>query len=290
MHGFFAYPSNPRDIGETISEAVSHVDGLSTWEQMDIPGRFITDPIFERIGEADYLAADITRLNFNVLYEIGYAIGKKRRLFLVRNGALKGDDEAVREVGIFDTIGYHSYSSSHTLILSLTNLSTATPFPLHEGEINKGQPVYLVLPKSKTDFELRIQSRLDVAKLNFRFYDPVEHGRMNGRDVIKQVVTSRGVVIPFLSSNRIDSAHHNYRAAFVAGLAHGLGKVYLLLQKGEDHVPLDYRDLVTPIQRVNQIDTYISGFAPMIAEQFSTTRHVWAYPEATIMGLRNRYL
>jgi hypothetical protein len=112
MEGFFAYPSSPRDIGEVVTEAARHVNGLITWEQNDIAGRFLIDPIFEKIAQADYLAADITRLNFNVSYEIGYAIGKARRVYLVKSSAIQGDDDQIQEVGIYDTIGYETYTSN----------------------------------------------------------------------------------------------------------------------------------------------------------------------------------
>src|SRR3954469_23472144 len=105
MEGFFAYPSYPRDMGEVISMVAPHIPGMTTWEQLDIPGRFIIDPIFEKIGDSDYLAADITKINLNVTYEIGYALGKQRRVFLVKYGAIQGDDKEYREAGIFDTIG-----------------------------------------------------------------------------------------------------------------------------------------------------------------------------------------
>ena len=78
---------------------------LVPWEANDVAGYCLTDPVLERIGSADIILADITRLNFNVTYEIGYAIGKQKRVYLVRNKALTPDDKLVREVGIFDTLG-----------------------------------------------------------------------------------------------------------------------------------------------------------------------------------------
>src|SRR5690348_14193944 len=115
MQGFFAYPSSPSDIGEVVTSAAQHIDGMTTWEQLDIPGRFLIDPIFEKIVDADYLAADITKLNFNVSYEIGFAIGKQRRVILVKSGAIDSDTEAIRDIGIFDTIGYKTYTTSAQL-------------------------------------------------------------------------------------------------------------------------------------------------------------------------------
>jgi energy-coupling factor transporter ATP-binding protein EcfA2 len=67
---------------------------------------------------------------------------------------------------------------------------------------------------------------------------------------------------------RTDAPVHNFRAAFVAGLAIGMGKPLLLLQEGEEPVPLDYRDLVKVYYVPEQIDGHIAEFATEVAAQF----------------------
>ena len=49
--------------------------------------------------------ADITYLNLNVVYEIGFAIGKSKRAFLVRHKFTAGDLLVAKAVGIFDSSG-----------------------------------------------------------------------------------------------------------------------------------------------------------------------------------------
>jgi hypothetical protein len=58
----------------------------------------------------------------------------------------------------------------------------------------------------------------------------------------------------------VDARVHNLRAAFLAGLAHGMEKPLCLMQSGEDPVPLDYRDLVQAYRHPNQIDEIIEQF------------------------------
>jgi hypothetical protein len=98
LSGFIVYPSEPYEIGETIKLAVDKLvkdygcNSYATWEANDIAGRFVVEPILEKIQQVECLVADITKLNFNVTYEIGYAIGRKKRLILVRNKAFRGTD------------------------------------------------------------------------------------------------------------------------------------------------------------------------------------------------------
>ena len=85
LKGFFAYASNPPEIGQTIEAAVKTANASSafvveTWRALDIPGHFISEMVIEGIDNCDFLVADISVLNFNVTYEIAYAIGRGKRV------------------------------------------------------------------------------------------------------------------------------------------------------------------------------------------------------------------
>jgi hypothetical protein len=64
---------------------------------------------------------------------------------------------------------------------------------------------------------------------------------------------------------------HNIRVAFLAGLAEGFGKVSLVLQDGEEPVPLDCRDLVTVFMEPPGVDEPISEFATRVTEAMQQT-------------------
>jgi hypothetical protein len=77
---------------------------LNPWEQSDIAGRPLMAPIFEGIATSSLLIADVTVLNFNVAYEVGYAIGTAKRAYLIRHTGIDADENVIRRVGIFDTL------------------------------------------------------------------------------------------------------------------------------------------------------------------------------------------
>ena len=77
-----------------------------------VPGNPLVSPILERIDESPFVIADITYLNLNVVYEIGFTIGRCKRAFLVRHLGTDGDKDISNAVGIFDTLGYHEYENS----------------------------------------------------------------------------------------------------------------------------------------------------------------------------------
>src|SRR5438045_4013712 len=92
--GFVAYPSHPKIVSDPIRAAIAILKGsptapsLTGWEENDIAGRFIIEPILSKIDQGNLLVADITRLNFNVVFEIGYAIGRRKRVVLTRNASI----------------------------------------------------------------------------------------------------------------------------------------------------------------------------------------------------------
>jgi hypothetical protein len=276
MSGLVAYPSEPADIGRTISRSLEKlhqqdsIRQLLSWEESDIPGRFISTEVLKNIESGTIFIADITRLNFNVVFEIGYAIGYKKRAILVRNEVIRPDSDLIRSVGIFDTLGYAKYTDSSSLVSIISEITDLNPLHFDENDTSTKTPVYLLLPQMKGDIETHLIARLKKGRLFYRSFDPEEHVRLSALEAIENVSISHGVVIPLLPTHYSNSEIHNIRAAFVAGLAQGMRKLLLFLQTGDDPIPLDYRDLVSSFKFPNQIDEYVHEFGIAITESLES--------------------
>lgn len=72
-------------------------------------------PILDRISNAPALAADVTYLNLNVTYEVGFAIGQSKRVLLTRSRAFSGDIDLANDIGLYDTLGRHEYDTFEQL-------------------------------------------------------------------------------------------------------------------------------------------------------------------------------
>jgi hypothetical protein len=270
--GFYAYAATPAGIGQTIEQAVKAVNvssrmEVSTWKALDIPGHFISEKVLEGIDKCTFLVADISVLNFNVTYEIGYAIGKNKRILLTKNKSIREGIPTIREVGIFDTLGYTEYQNSTELSEFISSSNHSSPLNI-PSKINIKSPVYLLEGMHKTDWASRIVSRIKKARFLFRSFDPNEQPRLSANEAIDQVAQSHGVVAPLLSSSTVGYEVHNMRGAFIAGLADGLGRALCILQNGDDPVPLDYRDFVHTTYHPNDINEHIADFAGKVAEAF----------------------
>ena len=270
---FFAFPDKPPRVGETIETAARNGverTSVETWEETDIIGRFIGFEVLNKIDAHLCMGADVTYLNFNVTYEVGYAIGRRRRLILTRNRSLEDDAHLRTDLGIFDTLGYSDYENSEELRSVLEGVKDSTPLTFDDSEINAQAPVYLLEPKFKTDQATRMIARVKKARLFYRSFDPNEQPRLSAYDAITNVAQSAGVVLLLARLEDADAQLNNLRVAFLAGLARGMSKITTILQDGDAPVPIDYRDLVVPFTHPDQIDEAIESFAVRTVEAMQT--------------------
>lgn len=146
--GFYAYASSPNEVGETIERGTQSANRFSidteikTWRSLDIPGHFISEQVLLGIDEADFLIADISTLNFNVTYEVGYAIGKNKRVLLTRNSSIRETYPTIKDVGIFDTLGYSQYQNSTELARLLVSAHKDSPLETNFKKTPKLQYSY----------------------------------------------------------------------------------------------------------------------------------------------------
>lgn len=105
--GFFAYGSKPEHCGEFIEEAIKkihksgHLVFIKSWKAMSVAGKFIISEILREIEKADFLCADLTGLNENVLFEIGFAIGKNKPIWLIQDTSIIESFNRFKELNFF---------------------------------------------------------------------------------------------------------------------------------------------------------------------------------------------
>ncbi|MFY4729590.1 hypothetical protein [Nitrospira sp. BLG_2] len=115
------------------------------WEYNDVPGAPLISPILEKIDESPFIVADITYLNANVVYEVGFAIGRRKRAFLVRHSDTVGDKDLAKHAGIFDTLGYFEYVNADELKQRLAAHIDNAPLPFGTV-LDHLAPIYIVEP------------------------------------------------------------------------------------------------------------------------------------------------
>lgn len=285
---FVAFPNAPANLKECIIRSIKTANEIDKtlafqgWPENDVPGRPLVDSILSSIKDAPFIVADVTILNFNVTYEIGFAIGMKKRVYLVRNSTFDNrNDTDVSRIGIFDTLGYKTYENSSSLAKLITSGIDQTLSEINPPLDHKA-PVYLLESPFQDDAMGRIISRIKKARLQYRSFSPSEETRMAAPEVIKHVASSHGVVVPLLISTMRDANIHNIRAAFLAGLAHGMEKPTLILRREDALDPLDIRDFSKTYKWDTDIDDLISNFAPEVVESMQALDPIDIPPAGTL--------
>lgn len=275
VKAFFAYPSSEADVVSAIHDCKTRLSlsrrdlELHLWEENEISGRPLTDPIFERIAAADMLFADVTVMNFNVTFEIGYAVGLGKRVHLVRDENIDRQSSLVTRIGIFDTLGFRGYREGSSLATILKDAQSDKSLPL-SSKINTKAPVYVLNTPQSNAPMLAISGRVKKARLGFKSFIPQEESRLSAIKAVDDVSSCLGVIVPLLPTSFTDAETHNIRAAFVAGMAYGLGKVTLILQPPDGPAPLDIRDMVKTFAQADDIATHIAEFALDVTERLQT--------------------
>jgi len=119
--GFFAYPSNPPLIGETIRTAVEIINNggfgnVITWENLIVGGKDMIQEIIRAIDNAQFFCVDLTGLNLNVMFEFGYAIARNKPIFPILDNSFPANNNLFDQLRMLTTIAYTPYQNHRQIV------------------------------------------------------------------------------------------------------------------------------------------------------------------------------
>jgi hypothetical protein len=243
--GFFAYSSNPPHCGEFIEEAIKdihksgHLVSLKSWKVMSIAGKFIISEILKEIESSDFICADLTGLNENVLFEIGFAIGKGKPVWLIQDTSITESHNRFKELNFLTTIGYSSYTNSKDIVNSFLNskaylneTNVLNTFENVNTELVSENALLYLKSQYDTNYNQYITNTITDYKLPTVIDDATEVKVQPVSWYFNQVQNVPAVLVEFSSTYRSGHELHNAKCAFVAGLSIGLGlKVQMVAEK-----------------------------------------------------------
>jgi hypothetical protein len=262
---FIAYPAQPADLTSPIAAAAEalggQLKGITVWPALAPYGANIPDEVRNAIRECDVFFADITRPNLNVYYEIGFAIGLGKTFLPIINGSFANSTSSAKSIGLFANIGYQVYDNNSQLAQIIGRTPKNPLLDLYSQGINYSQPVYLLDTLKKTDFRNAVVSAVKSSRSHFRSFDPVETPRISVVQLVAEISSSSGVIIPYLGEHVVGSDLHNLRGALIAGLANGLGRQSLIVtDQKEDVGPTDYNEEIIVAPDQSRIFDVVSSF------------------------------
>lgn len=174
LRGLFPYPAEPESLAATIEGAVRllrFADQKSvwkTWKDLHIGGQIVFCSICKHMRFAGGVVADVTTLNFNLLFEIGFALGLEIPIWPIRDTTFIKDRQSYDELGLLDTVGYLDFQNSETLANALSGTWPPRVIPAPVVGISREAPLYVLKGHIDTEGAVRLLSTLKKSALRFR--------------------------------------------------------------------------------------------------------------------------
>lgn len=283
VHGFFAYPSSPQ-IAEVIRNGVSKINEtglvhLRTWESCNVGGKLVITEICNAIDDAPLFCADLTSLNHNVMFELGFAIARNKRIWPIIDPSVVETKADFAKLKLLTTVGYSSYCNSNDLQaqfltdkpwteLNSTVFETAIKPSL--STTNVETILYLKsrhITESSTSLSKELANASKAMRLPLITDDPRETAIAPLAWYGEQSYVARCVVVHLINQSREGAHLHNAKCSFVGGLAYGFGKPILMLAQGDYLAPLDYRDLLRNYQTSTEAERHLHSWILALTQQ-----------------------
>jgi len=265
VNGFFAYPSEPRSVKDAILQAIHDLNGLPGevklhgWEDCRVGGKVVITAICQGIDECELFCADLTGVNPNVMFELGYAIARDRRIWLTLDPSFEESTRAFQQFQVLTTVGYAEYKNSRDILQNFmseqpwTDLADTIFKNEIEPQVSSSDPTVLLYMKHRHETEAARRVTKEVRKaaqtaMRVVVHDPTESSVQTLAWYGQKTFSALGVLMHLCEQNRNGAQIHNARYALVAGLAHGFGKPLLMLADSSYDAPIDYRDMLVKYQ------------------------------------------
>ena len=264
--GTFLYPARPVQIAATIEAAVQQLRQRApdrtwrTWREFDAAGQIIFTGICKALRFSQGIIADVTTLNFNLLFEIGFAIGLEQPIVPIRDTTIVTNRDDFRDLGLLDTIGYIDFQNAEALATAILDRWPFQAIPAPPVAIDRDQPLYVVKAPISTEGHVRLMSTLRKSPLHFRTFDIVETPRLSLHELRRQINSSLAVMAHMISPSREGALVHNARCALVGGIAMAANKAVFLLQEDVVQQPIDYRDVIASYTSPDQVSRSVEPF------------------------------
>jgi hypothetical protein len=229
---FAAYPSSPVDRAESIEKAIEEIRvggvvDIAGWKSLAISGRVVISAICDQIKTSEIFIADVTGLNPNVLFELGYAIAHKKRVWLLLNQHIERAQVFFNRFQLLTTVGYAPYSNSREIVEQFyrdgpynnVDQNLYEELLIAAGPPSKKDALLYLRCDVDTEASLRVARRISTGPIRSVIDDPQEVRRQPFSWYVQQVTSAFGVVCHFLSTEYRDWELHNAKHALVAGLA-----------------------------------------------------------------------
>ncbi len=221
---------------------------------------FISKEVLGAIDLCEILAADLTYFNHNVMFELGYAIAKKKEIIVFLNGNIEGASKKYSESFIKD-LKYQPLSNSKDVISAIKQHESNKDF------MEKQIKLKTLTPKAKGIFHIESQVNnqpsIDLGILLMMYNEnqgidiisddrsEVQYQPLNW--YFSNIYQANLILIHLVGDNIVNHQDINAFNSFWAGVSCGFDQHTLLVAPSEFKAPLDYYDILIQYKDNNQL-------------------------------------
>lgn len=279
--GFFAYGSQYASSGECIEEAIEQINKggevvITSWRELQTTGRFIVSEVIDAIDNSDFFCCDLTGLNDNVLFELGYALARKKPIFIINDVSHEDSVKKFKELNLLSTIGHIRYTNTSDIVNGFYKEKPYDPIGNLWNELTKtivpdkdSKAILVLNSQIETNYNLEIINQVDYFNFPKIVDDSSENVILPISWYIQKLHSVPSVLIQFSSQSRSGYEIHNSKCALVAGMAIGLElRTQLIAEKPYD-TPLDFRDLLKKFSNRNECSTHVKDFLSLLQKDIA---------------------
>ena len=265
---FFAYQSIEKsmtcDNVDAIQNLAKYLGSKAvTWEKMKTNGKLINRQILLEIDRAETFSCDLTYLNPNVFFELGYAIGKRKPLFIMINTKVKDAVSNYSNICILKGIGYASFNNADDLKRKLNNIDKNYILLDHfnlSKETSNTIDIFYIKSSANSQAEMDTITFIKDSMYTQICDDKSEISYQPLEWYLESINKCKYLIIHLASIDKV-SPIDNCVNSLYAGLGYALDKKILLLAPKPYYAPIDYNDIlieyISAQDCVNKIESWL---------------------------------
>jgi hypothetical protein len=285
---FFAYPSKPQSFSEVIENAIQKINETKTvdatsWKKLSVTGKLVIHEICRAIDFNDIFVCELTNLNPNVLFELGYAIARNKRVWILLDPSIPFSESQYKQVKMLTSVGYAKYQNSYDIV---TQFFTEKPFQ-SEGKtlfeeviapaiLTVTRPPSLVYLKSavNTEASAKLSRRIGNSLIPVVTDDPSEIPIQTLSWYAENIYNSMAVIIHLLDDRRAQLFPlQNAKYSFVSGLAWGSKKKILMIAHAPYEPAFDYQELCCVHESAAECIAKVEDWLEPIEREYNKKQH-----------------
>ena len=291
---FFAYPSRSPTLKEAIHGAVPELNekgqvNIKTWEQCNIGGKFVINTICDAIDKTELFFADLTGLNANVMFELGYAIARDKRIWLIFDETYTDGKNMFDQLRFLTTIGYVPCCNSQDIVSGFykdkpfADIESTIFRTAIEPNLKPGDSILYLKSQHENQAAMHMSNLLQERFPEKIIVDaPNKPAVQSLVDYGNLVFGCNGLICHFTNPAREGAHLQTARHALICGMAHGFEKPLLMLAEDEFSSPIDYRDFLKHYKTAPQALEYLKEWLPQVERDLKVDQEATAVPRLKI--------